>query len=109
MEKKFCSHLGVVMYLFKEISTAAEFFGRGNIANDFLIDGQKINDWFRSQDMSPFYVCVRDAGTETGFRADVVSRCLRLGMPVKVYVLTKKDNLGEFCVSKRNSFLSDDE
>ena len=48
MEKKFFSNNGVVMYLFKEISTATEFFGRGNIANDFLIDGQKINDWFRS-------------------------------------------------------------
>ena len=99
MEKKFCSHLGVVMYLFKEISTASVFFGCGNIANDFLIDGHKINEWFRSQDMKSFYVCVRDAGTETGFRADVVSRCLRLGMPVKVFVITKKANLGEFCVS----------
>ena len=102
MEKKFFSNHGVVMYLFKEISTASEFFGCGNIANDFLIDGHKINEWFRSQDMSPFYVCVRDAGTETGFRADVVSRCLRLGMPVKVYVI-EKDGLGEFIVNTRNN------
>ena len=102
MGKKFCSHLGVVMYLFKEISTATEFFGRGNIANDFLIDGQKINDWFRSQDMSPFYVCVRDAGTETGFYDDVMSRCLVLGRPMKVYVIAK-NNLGEFIVNTRNN------
>ena len=102
MEKNFSNYLSVVMYLFKEISTATEFFGRGNIANDFLIDGQKINDWFRSQDMSPFYVCVRDAGTETGFYDDVMSRCLVLGRPMKVYVIAK-NNLGEFIVNTRNN------
>ena len=89
MEKKFCSHLGVVMYLFKEISTASEFFGCGNIANDLLIDGQKINEWFRSQDMTPYYVCVRNAGTETGFYDDVLSRCRARGRPGKVYVMSK--------------------
>ena len=68
-------------YLFKEISTASEFFECGNIANDFLIDGQKINEGFRSQDMTPYYVCVRNAGTETGFYDDVLSRCLALGRP----------------------------
>ena len=102
MEKKFCSHLGVVMYLFKEISTAAEFFGCGNIANDFLIDGLKLNEWFRSQDMKPYYVCVRNAGTETGFYDDVLSRCLVLGRPMKVYVIAK-NNLGEFIVNTRYS------
>ena len=102
MEKKFCSHLGVVMYLFKEISTASEFFGCGNIANDLLIDGQKINEWFRSQDTGPFYVCVRDTGTETGFYDDVLSRCLSLGMPVKVYVIEKIE-FGEFIVNTRYS------
>ena len=100
--KKFSSHLGVVTYLFKEISTASEFFECGNIANDFLIDGQKINDWFRSHDMKPFYVCVRNAGTETGFYDDVLSRCLALGRPVKVYVI-EKDGLGEFIVNTRNN------
>ena len=102
MEKKFFSHLGVVMYLFKEISTASEFFECGHIANDFLIDGQKINEWFRSQDMKPFYVCVRNAGTETGFYDDVMSRCLVLGRPMKVYVIAK-NNLGEFIVNTRNN------
>ena len=102
MEKKFFSHLGVVMYLFKEISTASEFFECGNIANDFLIDGQKINEWFRSQDMTPYYVCVRNAGTETGFYDDVMSRCLVLGRPMKVYVIAK-NNLGEFIVNTRNN------
>ena len=100
--KKFSSHLGVVTYLFKEISTASEFFECGNIANDFLIDGQKINEWFRSQDMTPYYVCVRNAGTETGFYDDVLSRCLALGRPVKVYVI-EKDGLGEFIVNTRNN------
>ena len=100
--KKFSSHLGVVTYLFKEISTASEFFECGNIANDFLIDGQKINEWFRSQDMTPYYVCVRNAGTETGFYDDVLSRCLALGRPVKVYVIAK-NNLGEFIVNTRNN------
>ena len=90
------------MYLFKEISTATEFFGRGNIANDFLIDGQKINEWFRSQDMKSFYVCVRNSGTETGFYDDVMSRCLVLGRPMKVYVIAK-NNLGEFIVNTRNN------
>ena len=98
--KKFSSHLGVVTYLFKEISTASEFFECGNIANDFLIDGQKINEWFRSQDMTPYYVCVRNAGTETGFYDDVLSRCLALGRPVKVYVIAKSD-FGEFKVDVR--------
>lgn len=102
MEKKFFSHLGVVTYLFKEISTASEFFGCGNIANDLLIDGQKINEWFRSQDMKSFYVCVRNSGTETGFYDDVLSRCLVLGRPMKVYVIAK-NNLGEFIVSTRYS------
>ena len=100
MKKNFSSHLGVVTYLFKEISTAAEYFGCDNISNDFLIDGQEINKWFRSQDMSPFYVCVRDAGTETGFRADVESRCLALGRPMKVYVIMKR-GCGEFKVDVR--------
>ena len=100
--KKFSSHLGVVTYLFKEISTASEFFECGNIANDFLIDGQKINEWFRSQDMTPYYVCVRNAGTETGFYDDVLSRCLALGRQVKVYVI-EKDGLGEFIVNTRNN------
>lgn len=102
MEKKFFSHLGVVTYLFKEISTASEFFGCGNIANDLLIDGQKINEWFRSHDMKPFYVCVRNAGTETGSYDDVLSRCLVLGRPMKVYVI-EKDGLGEFIVNTRNN------
>ena len=102
MKKKFFSHLGVVTYLFKEISTASEFFGCGNIANDLLIDGQKINEWFRSQDMKSFYVCVRNSGTETGFYDDVLSRCLVLGRPMKVYVIAK-NNLGEFIVSTRYS------
>ena len=100
--KKFSSHLGVVTYLFKEISTASEFFGCGNIANDFLIDGHKINEWFRSQDMEHYYVCVRNAGTETGFYDDVLSRCLVLGRPMKVYVI-EKDGLGEFIVNTRNN------
>ena len=90
------------MYLFKEIITASEFFGCGYIANDFLIDGQKINEWFRSQDMTPYYVCVRNAGTETGFYDDVMSRCLVLGRPMKVYVIAK-NNLGEFIVNTRNN------
>ena len=102
MEKKFCSHLGVVMYLFKEISTASEFFGCGNIANDLLIDGHKINEWFRSQDMEHYYVCVRNAGTETGSYDYVMTRCLSLGRPVKVYVI-EKDGLGEFIVNTRNN------
>ena len=102
MEKKFCSHLGVVMYLFKEISTASEFFGCGNIVNDLLIDGLKLNEWFRSQDMKPYYVCVRNTGTETGFYDDVMSRCLVLGRPMKVYVIAK-DGLGEFIVNTRNN------
>ena len=102
MKKNFSSHLGVVTYLFKEISTAAEYFGCDNISNDFLIDGQKINEWFRSQDMKSFYVCVRNSGTETGFYDDVMSRCLALGRPVKVYVI-EKDNLGEFIVNTRNN------
>ena len=102
MEKKFFSHLGVVMYLFKEISTASEFFGCGNIANDLLVDGQKINEWFRSQDMEHYYVCVRNAGTETGSYDDVMSRCLVLGRPMKVYVIAK-NNLGEFIVNTRNN------
>ena len=102
MKKNFSNYLSVVMYLFKEISTATEFFGRGNIANDFLIDGQKINDWFRSHDMKPFYVCVRNAGTETGSYDDVLTQCLSLGMPVKVYVI-EKDGLGEFIVNTRNN------
>ena len=102
MEKKFFSHLGVVMYLFKEISTASEFFGCGNIANDLLIDGQKINEWFRSQDMKSFYVCVRNSGTETGFYDDVMSRCLVLGRPMKVYVIAKSE-FGEFIVDTRSN------
>ena len=102
MEKKFFSHLGVVMYLFKEISTASELFGCGNIANDLLIDGQKINERFRSQDMEHYYVCVRNAGTETGSYDYVMTRCLSLGMPVKVYVI-EKDGLGEFIVNTRNN------
>ena len=102
MKKNFSSHLGVVTYLFKEISTAAEFFGCGNIANDLLIDGQKINEWFRSQDMKSFYVCVRNSGTETGFYDDVLSRCLVLGRPMKVYVIAK-NNLGEFIVDTRSN------
>ena len=102
MKKNFSSHLGVVTYLFKEISTASEFFECGHIANDFLIDGQKINDWFRSQDMKSFYVCVRNSGTETGFYDDVMSRCLVLGRPMKVYVIAK-NNLGEFIVNTRNN------
>ena len=102
MEKKFFSHLGLLTYLYKYISTATEYFGRGNIVNDLLIDGQKINEWFRSQDMTPYYVCVRNAGTETGFYDDVVTRCLSLGMPVKVYVI-EKNNLGEFIVNTRYS------
>ena len=102
MKKNFSSHLGVVTYLFKEISTAAEFFGCGNIANDFLIDGLKLNEWFRSQDMKPYYVCVRNAGTETGFYDDVLSRCVSLGRPMKVYMIMR-GNLGEFDVVTRNS------
>ena len=102
MEKKFFSNHGVVMYLFKEIITASEFFGCGYIANDFLIDGHKINEWFRSQDMKSFYVCVRNSGTETGFYDDVMSRCLVLGRPMKVYVIAK-NNLGEFIVNTRNN------
>ena len=102
MKKNFSSHLGVVTYLFKEISTASEFFGCGNIANDFLIDGHKINEWFRSQDMEHYYVCVRNAGTETGSYDDVLTQCLSLGMPVKVYVI-EKDGLGEFIVNTRNN------
>lgn len=102
MKKNFSSHLGVVTYLFKEISTASEFFECGHIANDFLIDGHKINEWFRSQDMEHYYVCVRNSGTETGFYDDVLTRCLSLGMPVKVYVI-EKDNLGEFIVNTRNN------
>ena len=90
------------MYLFKEIITASEFFGFGYIANDFLIDGHKINEWFRSQDMKSFYVCVRNSGTETGFYDDVMSRCLVLGRPMKVYVIAK-NNLGEFIVNTRNN------
>ena len=90
------------MYLFKEISTASEFFGCGNIVNDLLIDGQKINEWFRSQDMTPYYVCVRNAGTETGSYDYVMTRCLSLGRPVKVYVIAK-DGLGEFIVNTRNN------
>ena len=100
MEKKFFSNHGVVMYLFKEIITASEFFGCGYIANDFLIDGQKMNDWFRSHDMKPFYVCVRNAGTETGSYDYVMTRCLSLGRPVKVYVIAKSD-FGEFKVDVR--------
>ena len=102
MEKKFFSHLGVVMYLFKEISIASEFFECGHIANDFLIDGQKINDWFRSHDMKPFYVCVRNAGTETGSYDYVMTRCLSLGRPVKVYVIAKSE-FGEFIVDTRSN------
>ena len=102
MKKNFSSHLGVVTYLFKEISTASEFFGCGNIANDFLIDGHKINEWFRSQDMEHYYVCVRNAGTETGSYDYVMTRCLSLGRPVKVYVIAK-DGLGEFIVNTRNN------
>ena len=100
--KKFSNHLNVVAYLFKEISTASEFFECGHIANDLLIDGQKINEWFRSQDMKSFYVCVRNSGTETGFYDDVMSRCLVLGRPMKVYVIAK-NNLGEFIVNTRNN------
>ena len=102
MKKNFSSHLGVVTYLFKEISTASEFFECGHIANDFLIDGHKINEWFRSQDMEHYYVCVRNAGTETGSYDDVMSRCLVLGRPMKVYVIAK-NNLGEFIVNTRNN------
>ena len=100
--KKFSNHLNVVAYLFKEISTASEFFECGHIANDFLIDGHKINEWFRSQDMEHYYVCVRNSGTETGFYDDVMSRCLVLGRPMKVYVIAK-NNLGEFIVNTRNN------
>ena len=100
--KKFSNHLNVVAYLFKEISTASEFFECGHIANDFLIDGHKINEWFRSQDMEHYYVCVRNAGTETGSYDYVMTRCLSLGMPVKVYVI-EKDGLGEFIVNTRYS------
>ena len=101
MKKNFSSHLGVVTYLFKEISTAAEFFECGNITNDFLIDGLKLNEWFRSQDMKPYYVCVRNAGTETGFYDDVLSRCVSLGRPMKVYMIMR-GNLGEFDVVTKN-------
>ena len=90
------------MYLFKEIITASEFFECGHIANDFLIDGHKINEWFRSQDMEHYYVCVRNAGTETGSYDYVMTRCLSLGRPVKVYVI-EKDGLGEFIVNTRNN------
>ena len=100
--KKFSNHLNVVAYLFNEISTASEFFECGHIANDFLIDGHKINEWFRSQDMEHYYVCVRNSGTETGFYDDVMSRCLVLGRPMKVYVIAK-NNLGEFIVNTRNN------
>ena len=102
MKKNFSSHLGVVTYLFKEISAASEFFECGNIANDFLIDGLKINQWFRSQDKQPFYVCVRKAGTETGFYNEVLLRCMMLGKPIKVYVISKGD-LGDFEVDTRSS------
>lgn len=101
MKKNFNSHLGVVTYLFKEISTAAEFFGCGKIANDFLIEGKKMNEWFRSQDKKPYYVCVRNEGTETGFYDDVRTMCRALGRPVKVYMIMKSD-LGEFDVVTRN-------
>ena len=100
--KKFSNHLNVVAYLFNEISTASEFFECGHIANDFLIDGHKINEWFRSQDMEHYYVCVRNAGTETGSYDYVMTRCLSLGRPVKVYVIAK-DGLGEFIVNTRNN------
>ena len=90
------------MYLFKEISTASEFFECGNIANDFLIDGHKINEWFHFRETKPYYVCVRNSGTETGFCDYVKSRCLALGRPVKVYVI-EKDGLGEFIVNTRNN------
>ena len=102
MKKNFSSHLGVVTYLFKEISTAAEFFGCGNITNDFLIDGLKLNEWFCSRSKRPYYVCVRNDGTETGFCDDVRTRCYALGSPVKVYVIIKND-LGTFDVDARNS------
>ena len=101
MEKKFFSHLGVVTYLFKEISTAAEYFGCDNISNDFLIDGHKINEWFHFRETKPYYVCVRNAGTETGFYDDVLSRCVSLGRPMKVYMIMR-GNLGEFDVVTRN-------
>ena len=100
--KKFSNHLNVVAYLFKEISTASEFFECGHIANDFLIDGHKINEWFRSQDMEHYYVCVRNAGTETGSYDYVMTRCLALGRPVKVYVM-RKNALGYFYVETRYS------
>ena len=99
--KKFSNHLNVVAYLFKEISTASEFFECGHIANDFLIDGHKINEWFRSQDMEHYYVCVRNAGTETGSYDHVMTRCLSLGRPVKVYVIAKSA-FGGFIVDTRN-------
>lgn len=102
MKQNFSNHLGVVTYLFKEISIAAGYLECGNIANDFLIDGLKINEWFRSQDKQPFYVCVRNKGTETGFYKDVLFRCMMLGKPINVYVITKGD-LGDFEVDTRNS------
>ena len=100
MKQNFSSHLGVVTYLFKEISTAAEYFGCDNISNDFLIDGHKINEWFHFRETKPYYVCVRNSGTETGFCDYVKSRCLVLGRPMKVYVITKR-GCGEFEVDVR--------
>lgn len=100
MKKNFSSHLGVVTYLFKEISIASDFFGCGKIANDFLIEGKKMNEWFRSQDKKPYYVCVRNEGTETGFYDDVRTMCRALGRPVKVYMITKS-GLGEFDIDTR--------
>ena len=103
MKKSFSSHLGLVTYLLKEIVTAAEFVGSNNISNDFLIDGMKINDWFVAwQDKSPYYVCIRKLGTETGMYDDVKSRCSSLGEPIKVYVITKC-GCGEFDVEVKNS------
>lgn len=100
MKKNFSSHLDVVTYLFKEISTASDFFGCGKIANDFLINGKKMNEWFSSQDKKPYYVCVRKEGTETGLYDDVRTMCRALGRPVKVYVIMKR-GCGEFEVDVR--------
>ena len=52
--------------------------------------------------MTPYYVCVRNAGTETGFYDDVLSRCASLGRPMKVYMIMR-GNLGEFDVVTRNN------
>ena len=100
--KKFSNHLNVVAYLFKEISTASEFFECGHIANDFLIGGMGINTWFNSHDEEPYYVCVRKFGTEMGTLDMVKTRCSALGEPIKVYRITKH-GCGEYNVEIMNS------